>query len=280
MNENMEEYEKTGYLNKHFKLFHLKDSDRREFDFHYHDFDKIICFISGKADYTIEGKKYALEPYDFVLINRNEIHKPEVDFLVPYERMILYVEHEFLELYKNEAYDLTECFAKTMQEKANVVRFPAAVTGQLYEILGKMEEGEKEGGYAQELYGELLFLQFMVRLNRACLENEYAYHHTVKYNKKVIDLMQYINENLSEELSIDLLSERFYMSKYHMMRQFKEETGYSIHQYISEKRVLAAKNMIFGGMSATVAAMECGYKDYSTFARAFKKTTGVMPSKV
>ena len=64
-----------------------------------------------------------------------------------------------------------------------------------------------------------------------------------------------------------------------MMRQFKEETGYSIHQYILEKRLLAAKGLIREGMSAGAAALECGFQDYSAFARAFKKKMGMAPSE-
>lgn len=280
MNNISGSYEKTGYLNKHYKLFHLKDSDSREFGYHYHDFYKIIYFIGGKADYLVEGKKYLLEPYDFIFVNRNEIHKPIVDFSVPYERMILYIDRDFIEGFADESYDLTGCFKRTFSEKTNVVRFPAAITRRLYETLCRMEENDKDTAYAGELYGELLFLEFMIQMNRACLENEFAYHQTAKYNKKIIDMLEFINENLSEELSIDFLAEKFYMSKYHMMRQFKEETGYSIHQYTSEKRVLAAKSMLLNGVPATVVAMECGFKDYSTFARAFKKKLGNIPSKI
>ncbi len=280
MNDIAGAYEKTGYLNKHYKFFHLKDSDSRKFDYHYHDFDKIIYILNGRADYMIEGKKYLLEPHDFIFVNRNEIHKPIVDFSVPYERMILYIDHSFIERYAKDDYDLSECFGRTFKEKTNVVRFPAVVTRELYETLRRMEENDKASGYAGELYGELLFLEFMVQMNRACLENEFAYHHTAKYNKKIIDIIQYINENLSDELSIDDLSDKFYMSKYHMMRQFKEETGYSIHQYTLEKRIVTARSMLLNGVPATVAAMECGFKDYSTFARAFKKKLGSMPSKI
>lgn len=280
MHDKPDNYEKTGYLQKHYKLFHLKDSEQREFSYHYHDFDKLICFLGGKVDYMIEGKKYELEPYDFLLVNRNEIHKPMVDFTVPYERIILYIEHEFLEQYREEEYDLTTCFAKTGEEQTNVVRFPAVVTRQLCDMLIKMEVCNQSEPYAKELYEELLFLEFIILFNGACVEHEYAYHRTAKYNKKVIDMIQYINENLSEELSIDRLADSFFMSKYHMMRRFKEETGYSIHQYITEKRVLAAKAMIQEGMSANAAAIECGFKDYSTFARAFYKCVGRMPSEV
>lgn len=278
--QDFEKYEKTGYLQKHFRLFHIKDINRREFAYHYHDFDKIICFLGGKVDYMIEGKNYSLEPYDFVLVNRNEIHKPEVDFGVPYERMILYVEHDFLEAYRKEDYDLTECFCRAGLQKANVLHFPAGVARGLCETLKRLEECTAQRRYAGELYAELLFLEFMIQLNGACLENAYAYDHMVKYNKKIIDMIQFINENLAENLSIDKLSERFYMSKYHMMRQFKEETGYSIHQYILEKRLLMAKALMQEGMSAGTAALECGFQDYSTFARAFKKRMGMAPSEV
>jgi AraC-type DNA-binding domain-containing proteins len=273
-----EKYEKTGYLQKHFRLFHIEDMERREFAYHYHDFDKIICFLGGRADYMIEGKKYSLEPYDFVLVNRNEIHRPEVDFSMPYERMILYIEHEFLKAYRGEDYDLTGCFGRAQEQKANVLHFPAGMTGRLCETLKRLEECTGEKRYAGELQGELLFLEFMIQLNEACLEYEHAYDHRAKYNKKIIDMMRFINENLGKDLSIDRLAERFYMSKYHMMRQFKEETGYSIHQYISEKRLLAAKGLIREGMSAGAAALECGFQDYSAFARAFKKKMGMAPS--
>lgn len=280
MKDKTENYEKIGYLQKHYKLFYLKDSEQKEFTYHYHDFDKLICFLGGKVDYMIEGKKYELEPYDFLLVNRNEIHKPIVDFTVPYERIILYIEHEFLEQYRKEEYDLTTCFSKTKTEQTNVVRFPAVITKQVCDFLFRMDKCEKEDRYAKELYEEILFLQFMIWFNSACIECEYSYHRTAKYNKKIIEMIQFINENLSKDLTIDQLSEQFFMSKYHMMRRFKEETGYSIHQYISEKRILAARSMIQDGMSATAAALECGFKDYSTFARAFRKCVGKLPSEI
>lgn len=278
MEDDNRSYEKTGYLHEHFRLFHLRDTDSREYTCHYHDFDKIIYFIEGRADYIIEGKKYELEPYDFILVNRNEIHRPIVDFASPYERLILYIEHGFLESYKTKEYCLTDCFEKTREEGANVVRFPAGVNRQLFEMLMRLEKNEGEKNYAGELYGEILFLEFMILLNRACIDNEFAYRSTAKYNRKIVEIIQYINGHMKEELSIEMLSENFYMSKYHMMRQFKKETGYSIHQYITEKRILAAKNMILAGMPATVASIECGFKDYSTFSRAFRKKTGSMPT--
>ena len=85
---------------------------------------------------------------------------------------------------------------------------------------------------------------------------------------------------LGKDLSIDSIADRFYLSKYHMMRIFKSETGYSVHRYISEKRILLARNLIMSGMPSTTACLECGFKDYSSFSRAFKNQLGILPSEV
>ena len=62
MNYFNEPTEKTGYLEQDFRLFHIKDQTKREFSYHYHDFHKVIIFLSGKAAYHIEGKSYYLKP--------------------------------------------------------------------------------------------------------------------------------------------------------------------------------------------------------------------------
>ena len=80
-------------------------------------------------------------------------------------------------------------------------------------------------------------------------------------------------------MSIEELAERFYISKFHMMRQFKEETGFTIHQYISEKRIIYARSLMAAGMSATQACYESGFKDYSTFSRAYKRRMEKSPSE-
>ena len=93
-------------------------------------------------------------------------------------------------------------------------------------------------------------------------------------------MIAYIQEHLKEEIPVDLLAEKFYISKYYLMRQFKQATGYSIHQYLNEKRIQAARQMILSGMPASRACYECGFRDYSTFARRFKEIVGTAPSKI
>ena len=64
----MPEYKKIGYLTTNFKVFHIKDSSRREFSYHYHDFHKILILVGGYVTYCIEGHNYELATDDIVLV--------------------------------------------------------------------------------------------------------------------------------------------------------------------------------------------------------------------
>lgn len=275
-----ESYVKQGYLYDDFRMFHILDHCEREQEFHYHDFYKILIFINGNVNYNIEGKSYKLTPYDIVLVNKGDIHKPEYVAGEPYERVIFFISEEYLERHKGEGYSLANCFGRAKEENSDVLRFPAMVNSALMEIIGKLEKNGAESRYAGRLYANALFMELLVLLNRACLEETGCFSRNVVYNQKMIDIIRYVNEHLKEELSIDSLSERFYISKYHMMRQFKEETGYTIHNYITEKRIQAANNLMIAGVSATKACYECGFKDYSTFSRAYKTRMNRTPSEL
>jgi mannose-6-phosphate isomerase-like protein (cupin superfamily) len=71
-----EDYEKKGYLIQDFRIFRLHDTMLQDIPFHYHDFHKIIFFLKGQADYTIEGKTYPLQPRDIIFVSAGEIHRP------------------------------------------------------------------------------------------------------------------------------------------------------------------------------------------------------------
>jgi AraC-like DNA-binding protein len=275
---NIELYEQKGYLNHDFKFFHIKDKKNIDIPYHYHDFHKLILVLGGRIKYMIEGREYELMPFDFVMVERFLIHKPViVDTSENYDRMILYLSDDFL-----KKYGLMDAFNKTREVKSHVVRFPGDISTGIFDVFRKIEDDiaieAKE--YAGELQTRIDVLRLLISFNRACLQEDLGFKPEARYNRKVIDLITYINENISSDLSIDLLADHFFLSKYHMMRIFKNETGYSIHQYISEKRILQAKTLIMSGVPATSACLECGFKDYSSFSRAFKNQLGFLPSEV
>lgn len=270
---------KSGYLLEKFRLFHLKDDSPKEYEYHYHDFHKLIWFISGEVEYHIEGKSYKLEPHDILLVNRGEIHKPFVTAGTEYERYVFYISPDFLDEHSEGEDTLDLCFRMALKEQGNVIRLSPSESRTLFETVKLLDRAGKEEIYASRMYCRILFLKLLIELNRCCISNPEVFHKMARYDKKVVEIIHYINENLASDLTIETLSDKFFLSKYHMMRKFKEETGYSMHQYILEKRILAARNLILEGSAATVASVECGFKDYSTFSRAYKKLLGQLPSE-
>ena len=185
----MEQYEKKGYLNSEFRLFHLTDQDTKEIDYHYHDFDKITIFIRGKVNYMIEGRSYDLKPYDIVLVKQGDIHKLTVDNSCPYERIIVYISPNFMNAYQTENYDLSYCFQKADQEHSNVLRIPSPEKSSLFRSISNLEHSFTDGGYASELYRQVMFLEFMIHLNRAVRKNRLEYIDTVNCNEKVLAIL-------------------------------------------------------------------------------------------
>lgn len=274
MNSFNEPTEKTGYLEQDFRLFHIKDQTKREFSYHYHDFHKVIIFLSGKAAYHIEGKSYYLKPWDILLVNRHAIHKPEIDFSVPYERFVLWIRNDI------KSTELLRCFQKAIDRSYNLIRLDSDTQEKLKQLLYELEAALKDKKFGSELLGSALFTQFMVYVNRIFLEKQYIYDaRSYSSDSQIEELLRYINHNLTEDLSIETLALKYYLSKYHMMRKFKEETGYTIHNYIISKRLLLARTKISEGTPILKAAQLSGFSDYTTFSRAYKKQFGTAPSQ-
>lgn len=266
--------EKKGYLNEDFRLFHLKDQVKKDYTYHYHDFHKIIFFLSGKATYHIEGKAYHLKPWDILLVSRGAIHMPEIDFSVPYQRFILWIREDI------RIPELTACFQKASDRSFSLIRLNSHLQEQLKDILYELEDSLSGQKFGDDLLKDALFTQLMVHINRIFLQKEYITDRkSYSSDSQVEKLVRYINRNLDKDLSIDMLAGEFFLSRYHMMRKFKEETGYTIHSYITSKRLLLARSLISQGVPVMKASAQSGFQDYTTFVRAYKKQFGSAPSQ-
>lgn len=267
--------EKTGYLKEDFRLFHINDQTKKDFSYHYHDFHKIIVFISGKVTYHIEGKAYHLKPRDILLVSQGAIHKPEIDPSVPYERYIFWIRDDL------SCQELNTCFQKANDRSFNLVRADSALQERLKDLLPEIEQTLQNKHFGDTVLRNALFTQFMIYINRIFLRTSSSPDKkTYSSDTQVEQLLKYINRNLSENLSIDQLANRFFFSKYHMMRKFKNETGYTIHNYITSKRLLFARSLINEGTPVMKAAQMSGFNDYTTFVRSYKKQFGNAPSHV
>lgn len=270
-------YEKQGYLNSNFKIFHLTDTKLREFSFHYHHFHKLLILIKGKVTYHIDGKAYPLQPYDIVLVHAGEIHRPEVEAGCEYERIIIYISDDFMQSYRNEEYDLNTCFTRARETKSSVLRVKSLKNSSLYRTICELECAARKKEYAASLYEQVLFLEFMIHLNRAERSDSIAYPQMQVSNRKIIEIMEYVETHLQEDLSIDSIAGKFYLDKYYLMHLFKEEAGCTLGSFLTAKRLQRADELVRQGVGFSQACFDSGFHNYSTFARAYKKYFGCSP---
>ena len=92
-------------------------------------------------------------------------------------------------------------------------------------------------------------------------------------------LMEYIHEHYADELSLESLSQRFFISKYYLCHQFKELTGFSVGAYLINYRIRQACVFLRDGMSVQQAGEQVGFKNNAHFIRSFGQIIGVSPGK-
>lgn len=116
-------YEKRGYLREDFRLFHLTASMTETVGWHYHAFHKLCVYLGGDAiRYGIEGRSYALEPGDMILVPQGCVHRPRPRSERRMDRMLLYLSPEYLRSISTEETALETCFLQAAEEFHFVIR--------------------------------------------------------------------------------------------------------------------------------------------------------------
>ena len=271
---------KRGYLNDNFRIFFLKDTKSQPIAYHYHEFYKVILFLSGDVTYMVEGRSYQLAPWDILIIGHHQIHRSIVRGQEEYERIILWINRDFLEQEILPNTKLHHCFELGVTQKNYLIRAGKQERIGYLSLLKELKTSMESKEFGSDLYSMTLFWQAMISLNRIALRTKsITTAARVQSNQTVDLLIDYIHKNLSKDLSIETLSKELYLSASYLMHQFKETTGTSLHAYITKKRLSYAIELIRNGVPATNASSQSGYLDYSTFLRNFRKAYHCTPTE-
>ncbi len=104
--------------------------------------------------------------------------------------------------------------------------------------------------------------------------------HSSSKRQDLQQVREYLDNHLTEKISLDDLAARFYINKYYLSRTFREQFGVPINAYISQQRVTRAKRMLrYSDMTIEQIAAQCGVSDPNYFSRMFKKTEGIAPAE-
>lgn len=266
-----------GYLRENYRLFHLHDSRPLPVQVHFHEFDKVVLLLAGGVEYTVEGVVYRLREGDVLFLRHHDVHRPLFQNDSVYERVILWIDPGFLQSLSGPDSDLHCCFEAARTHGSSLFHPPADIWEELKKLVLRLEAETSGDEYGTDLLRSALFLQLMVLLNRCAIRG--TPRPASEDDPNIDMILRYINSHLPDSLSVDTLAGMCYLSRYYFMRRFKDVTGYTVHGYITLKRMTEASRLLSAGMSAAQAAAAVGFTEYSTFLRAFRRQFGVSPAE-
>lgn len=250
-------------------------------EYHMHDMFEIYYFISGDVSYFIENKVYRLKYGDLLILNSSELHKVSFQSGARYERITVQFYPEIIGMLSSPRFDLLECFSCRLKGEGNKISLTKAKMRDIEEIFRRLEGACCDNGSRQDgndVLRLVYFMELLVFVNNAYKNNKPAAdEHMVPARLK--PLFKYIDENLDEDLSLEVLSAVTYTDRFYLSRLFKGSTGMSIQEYILYKKVFKAKELLSQGMSVMEVCRNSGFNDYSNFIRTFRKLAGTSPGR-
>ena len=231
------------------------------------DLFSIFILLDGEIDYIVEGKRIHLFPKDMLLVGNNEIHQSIFKKGLECEYMLLMVNLDFF--IKHNCTDLSDIF---FNRSDNIIRADRVLESGIYDIIKRLD------GYTKEKNPNLVVVSSVIIELLYNLDRQVAKTGKQHYKQeKIKDIIEYINNHLTEKISLEDIANHFYLTRQYLCRLFKQSTGFTVNKYISYKRIVLVRELHLGGMPLSLACEKAGFGDYSAFYRAYYKIMNAPP---
>lgn len=262
-----------------YRVFHGKDD---VFDYvvgmHYHEHYEIYMHKSGGTSLAIDQATNPLEPYDLYIIPPFHLHGVlSADALRDYDRMWVHITPEFLTALGADIIP----FRKRIDEHVKSGNYRLSLSEEKFNLFCRLIDSILEFRHENSPYGQMkAFLTLGNFFNELCqiLETDSVPQEVDDNNPLIHQIFNYINENCTDDISLDTLSARFNISKYYLSHVFTKVYNISVYRYTLMCRIAMAQRLILKNDNLTNIAQRCGFNDYSNFLRAFSQITGTTPS--
>lgn len=233
---------------------------------HFHDFFELYFLEAGERYHMIRDKLYLLKAGEFVLFPPRVMHHSYGADNVFFKRILLYFQPEQVSSRR-----MLEHFSG----EALICSVDSSTRFGIHRMMETLFEEQENGGLCSEEYMQTTLNLLLLTIMRKAQPVE-----TIKEKNIMADVIQYLYDHYAEDITIENLSQAFYLSPYYLCRKFKETTGSTIIRYLNTTRILNAQRMMLEtGKNFTQISKETGFSNLTHFNRVFKSVTGMTPSE-
>ena len=242
-----------------------------KFFLHLHDNYEIYLFLDGDCKYVVEENVYPLSPGDVIVIKKNQLHRVFHNAPSRYTRIVFNISPSFFA--ENGCSEYEKKFVAPQEQSGNRIAAETVKESGLYEAIMRVRKYTDDFQNCDTPVAKAAMIEVLYLINSIELKKK-----TTALQGHMREIIEYLNVNFKEDVTLDDLEKRFFISKYHICHVFPELTGLTVHQYITKKRLAYAKELIESGKSAGFASDVAGFHHYSSFYRSFVSEYGVAPS--
>lgn len=248
-----------------YRYRHHTTADPQKFIRHAHKTFEIVYFLGGDISYVIETQRFRLTPGDIVMIPASRYHYAAVEGSSPYERAVI----DFSDTLADPAL-VRRVFSDTrVYHTSSLPPFREYYRRlDAYADIPRREDRER---ISVALLTELLCLL-------GGLDPSLAVPAGGRQDTTVEAVLRYIDENLTTIRSMDEICRALYISPSHLCKAFGEVLNTSPMKYLRRRRLHHAHELLRSGERPTTLYQECGFRDYSSFYRAYRDYFGVSPA--
>lgn len=242
---------------------------------HYHDTYEIYYLLAGERSYYINNMIYTLRKGDLIFINKNEIHRTTSKGSARHERILINFEEDYL-FTTLANFDLSFPF---LTERSLLLRPVAHEQGAIEALLFSMLKEQNEPRTQQVPYLQTLLIQLFIEMNRIQeISREPIAPESSEKQLKVYEIIDYLHVHYAEKLTLEQLSETFYISCTYLCRLFKQTTGFTIIEYLNYIRIKESQRLLRNtNHKVTAIAEYTGFDSIAHFGRVFKQIVKCSP---
>ncbi len=262
-------------ITKEFSI-QLKENDDWNMDkLHFHDDLEFMLVLSDDGEFFLQKSICEIKQNTLFIINSSTLHRTVyTSESQHFKRYVLHISPTLLS-----------------EASTNRTNFMSMISAPFYCIPLTEEQSRKiinlseqlinfpKDNFGADIRYKILILEFLLEVMTVSENKTTVIERTNEDYYRIKPVIEYIEEHYTEPITLEDLSKYFSINKYHLCHIFKNVTSFSIFEYIIQKRILKARELLRSPITVQEAGELSGFQTNSYFIRTFRKYTGVSPRK-